>query len=98
MFPVNYDARNWLLLAEFLAGKDRVSIPPLTRAKLIHDSWNLAYAGELSFATALNMTRFLRNERNHVVWEPVFPMIDHIGRRIEGSPIYIKFEVNYLFF
>ncbi|XP_051173524.1 aminopeptidase N isoform X2 [Leptopilina boulardi] len=91
-FPVNYDSLNWRRLSEFLQGPDRERIPPLTRAKLFHDSWNLAYANELCFDIALNMTLFLKNERNHVVWEPVFTMIDHIGRRIQGSDIYVKFQ------
>ncbi|KOC69113.1 Aminopeptidase N [Habropoda laboriosa] len=92
MFPVNYDSCNWKMLSQFLQGPDREKIPVLTRAKLLHDSWNLAYCGDLCFGIALNMTLFLKEERNHVVWEPVFMMIDHIGRRIEGSDVYPKFE------
>lgn len=94
MFPVNYDSCNWKMLSQYLQGPDREKIPVLTRAKLLHDSWNLAYSAELCFGIALNMTLFLKEERSHVVWEPVFMMIDHIGRRIEGSDVYPKFEVN----
>lgn len=94
MFPVNYDSCNWKMLSEFLRSPDRDKIPILTRAKLLHDSWNLAYSGELCFRFALNMTLFLKEERSHVVWEPVFMMFDHIGRRIEGSDVYPIFEVN----
>ncbi|XP_032667689.1 aminopeptidase N [Odontomachus brunneus] len=92
MFPVNYDSCNWKMLSQYLQGPDREKIPPLTRAKLLHDAWNLAYAGELCFGIAMNMTLFLKEERNHVVWEPVFTMIHHIGRRIEGLDVYLKFE------
>ncbi|XP_011162237.2 aminopeptidase N [Solenopsis invicta] len=92
MFPVNYDWCNWKMLSQYLQGPDREKIPPLTRAKLLHDAWNLAYAGELCFGVALNMTLFLKEEKSHVVWEPVFTMIDHIGRRIEGLDVYLKFE------
>ncbi|KAM3958535.1 aminopeptidase N [Aphomia sociella] len=81
-FQVNYDQQNWNLLSQYLQSKNRLLIPELTRAKLLHDAWNLAYAGELSFATAFNMTLFLKDERNHIVWDPVFTMIDHIGRHI----------------
>ncbi|XP_026755320.2 aminopeptidase N [Galleria mellonella] len=81
-FQVNYDKENWNLLSQYLQGKNRQSIPELTRAKLLHDAWNLAYAGELSFATALNMTLFLKEEKNHIAWDPVFTMIDHIGRHL----------------
>lgn len=72
-FPVNYDEVNWNRLANFLqTKKGREAIPVYTRAKLLHDSWNLAYAGKLSFATALNMTLFMKSERNHLVWNPIF--------------------------
>lgn len=94
MFPVNYDFCNWKMLAQYLQGPDREKIPALTRAKLLHDSWNLAYAGELCFGVAMNMTLFLKEEKNHVVWEPVFTMIHHIGRRIEGLDVYLKFEAS----
>ncbi|GBP64099.1 Aminopeptidase N [Eumeta japonica] len=91
-FLVNYDKDNWNLLSEYLQKDERLRIPELTRAKLLHDAWNLAYAGELSFATALNMTLFLSKERNHVVWDPVFTMIDHIGRHIDSSEVHTKFQ------
>lgn len=92
MFPVNYDSCNWKMLSHYLQGPDREKIPPLTRAKLLHDAWNLAYAGELCFGIAMNVTLFLKEERSHVVWEPVFTMIHHVGRRIEGLDVYLKFE------
>lgn len=93
-FPVNYDERNWNLLANFLlAETGRARIPVYTRAKLLHDAWNLAYAGHLSFATAFNMTLFMQYERNHLVWNPVFTLIDHIGRHIDMSAVHKKFEI-----
>uniref|UniRef100_A0A182NAG4 Aminopeptidase n=1 Tax=Anopheles dirus TaxID=7168 RepID=A0A182NAG4_9DIPT len=93
-FPVNYDERNWNLLATFLQREEsRTLIPVYTRAKLLHDAWNLAYAGDLSFGTAFNMTLFMRYERNHLVWNPVFTLIDHIGRHIDMSAVHKKFEM-----
>ncbi|XP_044004960.1 aminopeptidase N isoform X2 [Aphidius gifuensis] len=93
MFPVNYDMCNWAMISEFLQGPKRESIPVLTRAKLLHDAWNMAYAGNFCFDIALNMTLFLKNETSHVVWEPFFTMIDHVGRRIQGSgSVSAKFE------
>lgn len=62
------------------------------RAKLLHDAWNLAYAGDLSFATAFNMTLFMKYEREHLVWNPVFTLIDHIGNHIDMSTVHKKFE------
>lgn len=94
-FPVNYDVRNWNLLANYLqTNEGRKKIPAYTRAKLLHDAWNLAYAGDLSFATAFNMTLFMKFEREHLVWNPVFTFIDHIGRHIDMSKVHKKFEVS----
>lgn len=94
-FPVNYDVRNWNLLANYLQTEvGRKQIPTNTRAKLLHDAWNLAYAGDLSFATAFNMTLFMKYERDHLVWNPVFTFIDHIGRHIDMSKVHKKFEVS----
>lgn len=83
------------MLAQFLNSKNRTKIPVNTRAKLLHDAWNLAYAGDLSFATALNMTLFLKYEREHLAWDPVFTMIDHIGRHIDSSAVHKKFQVRH---
>ncbi|XP_030557590.1 aminopeptidase N [Drosophila novamexicana] len=92
-FPVNYDELNWKMLSTFLQTEiGRTVVPTYTRAKLLHDAWNLAYAGDLSFATAFNMTLFMKFERNHIIWNPVFTFIDQIGRRIDMSEVHNKFE------
>ncbi|XP_066246461.1 aminopeptidase N isoform X1 [Euwallacea similis] len=91
-FPVNYDTDNWNKLAKYLQTENRTKIPVYTRAKLLHDAWNLAYAGDLSFATALNMTLFLKNEREYLAWDPVFTLIDHIGKHIDSSAVHKKFQ------
>jgi hypothetical protein len=91
LFMVNYDQQNWGLLLDYLRGPGS-QIPTATRAKLLHDAWNLAYAGELDIATALNMTLFLEQETELAVWDAMFTMIDHLGRRISGTDAGLKFE------
>lgn len=94
-FPVNYDETNWNMLAKYLLNEtERTKIPVNTRAKLLHDAWNLAYAGDLCFGTALNMTLFLKHEREYLAWDPIFTMIDHIGRHIDSSKVHNKFQVR----
>ncbi|XP_070136464.1 aminopeptidase N isoform X2 [Drosophila bipectinata] len=93
-FPVNYDDKNWNMILNFLKTTNgSETIPAYTRAKLLHDAWNLAYAGELHFSAALNMTLFLKNERDHIVWSPVFTFLDQIGRRIDIPSVVEKFEL-----
>lgn len=40
------------------------------------------------------MTLFMKYEREHLVWNPVFTFIDHIGRHIDMSKVHKKFEVR----
>lgn len=42
------------------------------------------------------MTLFMKYEREHLVWNPVFTFIDHIGRHIDMSKVHKKFEVHFL--
>lgn len=93
---MNYDKRNWNLLAQFLCTNDRLKIPVYTRAKLLHDAWNLAYAGDLSFDIALNMTLFLKKEIEYLAWDPVFTFIDHIGKHIDCPTVSQKFQVSFI--
>lgn len=87
-FPVNYDEKNWNMLSQYLQTEQgRAIVPVHTRAKLLHDAWNLAYAGRLSFATAFNMTLFMKYERNQLVWQPFFTFIDHIGKRLSSQSL-----------
>ncbi|KAJ8870567.1 hypothetical protein PR048_029590 [Dryococelus australis] len=89
MFVVNYDVRNWGLLSE---GLQEGVIPTQTRAKLLQDSWNLAYAGELDFSTALNLTLFLKDETTPQVWDRFFAMVDHLRRCLGATDLLPLFD------
>ncbi|KAL0271165.1 UNVERIFIED_CONTAM: hypothetical protein PYX00_008351 [Menopon gallinae] len=92
-FLVNYDPTNWNMIANYLEKYGiNEQIPPATRAKLIHDSLNLAYSGKLCFNSALNMTRFLIHEKDPIVWQPAFNMFDHLQRHIDGSETVKKLQ------
>ncbi|KAK7792308.1 hypothetical protein R5R35_007753 [Gryllus longicercus] len=97
MYMVNYDPTNWQLLAAYLeasAGGDGAlaAVDVGSRAKLLHDAWNLALAGELAFGAALNMTLFLPRETEFAVWDTFFTMVDHVGRHTSGTPAGDKFQ------
>ncbi|XP_071443365.1 aminopeptidase N [Hetaerina americana] len=91
-FFVNYDRRNWRLLADFLQGPYGLErVPEVTRAKLVHDALNLALGDELPFDVALNVTRFLRYERAPAPWKPAFYIMDFLERQLDGTEAGKKF-------
>ncbi|KAJ4432383.1 hypothetical protein ANN_21002 [Periplaneta americana] len=96
MFMVNYDPQNWNLLSDYLQSGTSPEIPALTRAKLLHDAWNIGYSGELDMTTALDLTLFLPHEKNSAVWSPFLNLVDHIHRLISGTSVEPKF-VHVLF-
>ncbi|XP_069686837.1 aminopeptidase N-like isoform X2 [Periplaneta americana] len=95
MFMVNYDPQNWNLLSDYLQSGTSPEIPALTRAKLLHDAWNIGYSGELDMTTALDLTLFLPHEKNSAVWSPFLNLVDHIHRLISGTSVEPKF-VKYI--
>ncbi|XP_066966092.1 aminopeptidase N-like [Macrobrachium rosenbergii] len=70
-YRVNYDDYNWSLLAYQLQQEHEV-IHVTNRAQIIDDALNLARAGMLSYNFAMNMTRYLTEEKSYVVWKAAF--------------------------
>nr|CAD7568774.1 unnamed protein product [Timema californicum] len=95
MFLVNYDEKNWELITQYLKdslqGK-KPNVPAATRGKVLHDAWNLAFGGELSFATALNVSEFLKYETDDYAWDRMLTMFDHVGRYMDGISVGKKFK------
>ncbi|XP_019622170.1 PREDICTED: thyrotropin-releasing hormone-degrading ectoenzyme-like [Branchiostoma belcheri] len=67
-YRVNYDVRNWQLLAEDLDTVTFQNIPTQSRAGLIDDAFNLVRSGHLAPEVALNLSRYLTREREYLPW------------------------------
>ncbi|KAB0800418.1 hypothetical protein PPYR_06158 [Photinus pyralis] len=78
-YRVNYDNKNWQLLTQQLLDKNGFkNFSSTNRAQLLDDSLNLAAAGFLDYDIALNLTRYLTNERDCVPWMTAFIGLDYI--------------------
>lgn len=65
-YLVNYDETNWQLIASALQTENFGNIPPLTRAKLLFDAFTLALAGQLKFSVALQLIKYIGQERDYI--------------------------------
>lgn len=91
---MNYDLRNWKLLTEYLMDRDRFTqIGIINRAQLLDDSLNLARAGLLDYATALNVTRYLANELEYIPWKAALNALGYIDSMLIKTGNYDKFKV-----
>lgn len=83
-YLVNYDERNWKLIISALDSNNFGQIPPLTRAKLLHDAFTLARSGRLNYSIALDLTKYLRREIDYIVFNSFFYVFDIFYRRFSA--------------
>ncbi|XP_052016126.1 aminopeptidase N [Apodemus sylvaticus] len=86
-YLVNYDESNWRKLQTQLQ-TDLSVIPVINRAQIIHDSFNLASAGELPITLALNNTLFLANETEYMPWEAALSSLNYFKLMFDRSEVY----------
>jgi hypothetical protein len=65
----------------------------INRAQLLDDSLNLARAGLLDYATALNVTRYLANELEYLPWKAALNALGYIESMLVKTGNYDKFKV-----
>nr|CAD7410180.1 unnamed protein product [Timema cristinae] len=94
-YRVNYDSENWNRIASFLESNVYENIHVVNRAQLLNDAFNLARAGQLSYETVLNVTRYLSREKDYIPWHSAFSGLSFINRFLRSSDEYILF-VTYL--
>nr|CAD7255859.1 unnamed protein product [Timema shepardi] len=87
-YRVNYDARNWALITNYLNSESFTNIHVLNRAQLLDDSFNLARAGVLNYGTALSLTKYLSRETDYIPWYSALTGFNYLDRRIRGMSEY----------
>lgn len=94
-YRVNYDNRNWQLLADHLLHSPlQNELPPVTRAQLLDDALNLARGGILGYDVALNMTRYLATkEMDYVPWKSFHEHLTFLNLMLRQTTAYGHFQV-----
>ncbi|ALC47212.1 CG14516 [Drosophila busckii] len=95
-YRVNYDLDNWRAVTEHLLNAGQYTqIAPANRAQLLDDVLNLAKGSYLSYDTAMNLTRYLGHETNHVPWKAAITNFNFIDAMFVNSGDYDLLK-NYL--
>lgn len=88
-YRVNYDLENWKLITQFLNDPQKYSeIAVVNRAQLIDDSMNLARADFLDYTVALDVTKYLKHERDYVPWKTAISNLLYIDSMLIRLPDY----------
>ncbi|KAI5638660.1 peptidase family m1 domain-containing protein [Phthorimaea operculella] len=90
-YRVNYDHRNWQLLAE--AVQTGLIRSHVTKAQLIDDAFNLAKAGLLDYSYALGLTTFvIDKEESKIVWDLLLSNMMFLKHNLRATPEYRYFQ------
>lgn len=98
-YRINYDDGNWKSITKHLINlKSFKEIAPSNRAQLIDDSMNLARGGYLNYEIALNISRYLKHEDEHVPWKSAITAFNFIDSMFINDGDYHLIKVKSLFF
>nr|AVZ46167.1 Aminopeptidase N [Hyaena hyaena] len=86
-YVVNYDNDNWEKILTQLE-RDRLVIPVLNRAQVIHDAFNLASAQKVPVTLALDNTLFLKQETEYMPWEAALSSLSYFRLMFDRSEVY----------
>lgn len=93
-YRVNYDLKNWKLISNYLNNAQKFrNIPPVNRAQLINDAMNLARADILDYTVALDVTKYLKHEKDYVPWKTAIKDLLYIDSMLTYSSDYHLMKV-----
>lgn len=95
-YRVNYDNMNWQMIIKQLHKNSFRDISTINRAQLVDDALNLARAGRLDYATALDVTSYLAHETEYLPWKAAFTAMHYLNDMLIDMPGYDKFRIYVL--
>lgn len=75
-YHVNYDATNWLKIADYLDSENYLKVHVSNRAQIINDAIYLMFTEKLDPEIFMSITRYLRRETEYTAWYPLFVILD----------------------
>jgi hypothetical protein len=91
-YRVAYDTNNYgLIRDQLIADHQRVSAN--NRAQLLDDAFTLALTELISYAQALDLTLYLKYEREYVPWHAVLSELNYIDNMLYNFPDFSNWKV-----
>jgi aminopeptidase N len=84
-YRVNYDAENWIKIKEGLMKDDHDKIDVLNRAQIIDDLFNLARGGVIDYKSAVDVIRYIKQEKNYIPWLSAVNGLTFLSQRVNGK-------------
>ncbi|XP_058810671.1 glutamyl aminopeptidase-like isoform X2 [Phymastichus coffea] len=90
-YRVNYERSEWESILNVLRWSHK-RFSTQDRTHLLEDAFSLAYAGELDYIIAMNMTLYLGSEKNFSPWSVASDKLKAIDTLLSSTPTSAKFR------
>lgn len=92
-YRVNYDLTNWnLLVSQLLSNYQQISL--INRAQLLDDSLNIARVNVIPYAVPLELTQYLKIERDYIPWTSALNGLSYLDLMYTPTAGYNDFKVS----
>ncbi|XP_072933282.1 aminopeptidase N-like isoform X2 [Epargyreus clarus] len=91
-YRVNYDQRNWRLLAGALTSSRYTKVPVLGRVQLLSDAFALAWTNQLDYGIALELASYLQRENDYLPLSTGLAALSKIENALIRTPDYGAFQ------
>ncbi|KAK5856953.1 hypothetical protein PBY51_010228 [Eleginops maclovinus] len=90
-YRVNHDNLMWNAISEQLQN-NHLELDAADRTSYIDDVFALARANVIDYGNAFNLTKYLKNETDYIVWERVSSSIAYVRDMLSDKEFYPKFQ------
>uniref|UniRef100_A0A0A1X0D5 Aminopeptidase n=1 Tax=Zeugodacus cucurbitae TaxID=28588 RepID=A0A0A1X0D5_ZEUCU len=91
-YRINYDERNWLLIADGLLARPQ-TVHPRNRAQLLYDAYKFVQNERLSHTILLRLIAYLAGEDQYAPWTAANSIITNYYRYLSGHADYEHFKL-----
>ena len=100
-YRVNYEAKNWQRIANYLDSDNYTKIHVLNRAQIIDDAFHLMITRQLNASIFWDLIKYLSRETDYVAWYPMFKALEYMSSifPLKEQIVYdIKVGISQLFY
>ncbi|XP_073322847.1 glutamyl aminopeptidase [Pagrus major] len=90
-YRVNHDSNMWITISNQLQD-NHTEFDAADRTSYIDDVFALARADIIDYGNAFNLTKYLTDETDYIVWERVDSSISYVRDMLLGKELYPKFQ------
>ncbi|KAI4459362.1 protease m1 zinc metalloprotease [Holotrichia oblita] len=87
-YRVNYETNDWERLTQHIA-----TLSIADRAHLLEEVFRLAHSNDITYAVALNLSKYMKDETDFIPWNVMSTMMHELNIYLATSSVYPDFKI-----